>query len=75
MELKLCDICINSLRHKLFDIKTKTCMKNYNDIKKFAHENIHDIYTGKPLETIYKNEHRYNIEHVVPVSIFTPLKI
>ena len=70
MELKLCDICINSLRYKLFDIKTKSCMKNYNDIKKFAHENIHDIYTGKPLELIYKNENRYNIEHVIPVSIF-----
>jgi endonuclease I len=70
MELKLCDICINSLRHKLFDIKTKSCMKNYNDIKKFSHENIHDIYTGKPLELIYKTEHRYNIEHVIPVSIF-----
>jgi endonuclease I len=70
MELKPCNICINSLRYKLFEIKTKTCMKNYYEIKTFAYQNIHDIYTGKQLEEVYKKQNRYNIEHVIPVSIF-----
>jgi len=70
MELKPCDECIQSLRHKLFDIKTKSCMVSYSEIKSFAHNNIHDIYTYRNLDAIHQSEAKYNIEHAIPASIY-----
>lgn len=67
-EFSPCDICVSSLRRKLFYLKTKFCMKSYKEIKHFTLAHVKDIYTGLKIQKNNKTE--FNIEHTVPAAIF-----
>lgn len=68
MKMIHCQECIESLRIKLFSIKTKYCMESYYSIKKFIlSNNLTDLYSGSEVNP---NNTNYNIEHAIPVTIF-----
>lgn len=75
IEFDPCMICITELRQKLFKLKSISGMIPYVNGAKFAKNHIHDFYSGS--HSILEHDHlgdTYNIEHVVPVTVFRSRK-
>ena len=67
-QLKPCDICINSIRQKLYGIKKSVDDKDFNNnVKSFT-----DLYTGAKFKDIADGAVKFNTEHVVPAHILSP---
>jgi hypothetical protein len=64
-----CPNCVPFLRKKILDIKNKNCF-SYNEINNFIVNNFDQgLYSG--LIKNYRNRSNYNIEHLVPFSLFS----
>ena len=70
--LNPCNECIESLRYKLFKIKSEYGMIPYNEIVQFAKTKLSDLYTGIDSDVILQHIHDFNIEHAIPVHIMAP---
>lgn len=64
-----CDVCIQSIREKLFKIKSNRGMIPFNKLKDFIKNNMYDMYSGSYVDKDQRDH--YNIEHIVPAAIFT----
>lgn len=68
-----CMVCIESLREKLFKMKTRFGMIPFNKSKPLIKRFFYDIYTGyDPTKIADLGTDKFNIEHVVPASIIAP---
>ncbi len=67
-----CRKCIDSLRLKLFKLKTENGLIAYKEIMKLAKQYLYDMYTGADTVTIDRNKNDYNIEHTVLAQIIGP---
>jgi len=64
-----CPNCVPILRKKILDIKKKNCF-SYNEINNFIIDNFNKgLYSG--LIKDFRNRSSYNIEHLVPFSLFS----
>lgn len=64
-----CPNCVPILRKKILDIKKKKCF-SYNEINNFIIDNFNEgLYSG--LIKDFRNRSSYNIEHLVPFSLFS----
>ena len=64
-----CPNCVPILRKKILDIKKKKCF-SYNEINNFIIDNFNEgLYSG--LIKNFRNRSNYNIEHLVPFSLFS----
>jgi endonuclease I len=70
MKLIPCKICIESLRNKLFILKSECGMIPYSISSKLAKKWFYDLYTGMNLHQIDPN--KINIEHSVLSTIMAP---
>ena len=67
---KPCKFCLPSIRQKIFNIKDKQRF-SYRDMMLFIKNNFREgLYTG--LQKNRSNSRDFNIEHTVPVSLFSP---
>ncbi|VBB18953.1 hypothetical protein YASMINEVIRUS_1485 [Yasminevirus sp. GU-2018] len=67
-----CVRCINSLRTKLFKLKTHNGMIAYRDVVSLAKSYMYDMYTGATSDTVKSHGSAYNIEHAVIAKIVGP---
>lgn len=63
-----CSTCINNLRNKLFEIKSHMNMISYFNLQKFVKKISYDMYN---IDSNIHFKSEYNIEHIVPASIFS----
>lgn len=67
-----CIECIESLRYKLFLIKTKCGMVPFKIGKQYALQYLFDMYSNYPNNIINEYKNYFNIEHTIPANIIAP---